>query len=809
MLTNSFRQVAVLFMALGLCCVQPQVHAETIVDLQAGESLTIQRAAPKTAIKIDGHLSDAIWATLPAYDEFLVVEPDTLDRVPHATRVKFFYTDAGLYVGVDMDQPVDSLIGSLSGRDQRQVNRDSIGVTLDTSGEGRYGYWFGVNLGDTLMDGTVLPERQFTSDWDGAWRGASQITDHGWSAELFIPWGTVSMPASGDIRRIGLYMSRKVAYIDERWGWPGLPDTQAKFMSVLQQMQFQGVNPKKQYSIFPFTAVGRDLVEGKNLYKVGADFFWRPSTNMQVSGTVNPDFGNVESDDVVINLDATETFFPEKRLFFLEGQEVFVASPRADTRGNGVGNAGAPYTMVNTRRIGGKPRAPVVGAGLTFPDRELAQPVDLYGAVKLTGQMGSFRYGFLGAFEEDLDLLGQQAGVPVSVAQTGSDYGVARLVYEDSKGGAYRAVGLLTTAVLHDTRDALVQGLDGHYLTADGKLKLDGQVFTSDIDGIDRGYGGFADVEYTIRQGVSQRFGIEYFDDKVDINDLGYLQRNDSFRVRAAHVRTNSGMAWAKNNQFDLRGFAQKNGDGYFTGGGIYLTNRLTFNNLSSVTFISSFTPKAYDDLNSFGNGTYRTEKRRELALRYASASNTSFSFGGGVGLREEALGGNQVKIGGGFTWRPTDRFSADLDISWADRHGWLLHQQDRNFTTFEAEQWTPKLTFEYFLSARQQLRAAMQWVSIRAREDEFYLVPNTPGELLKTPKPAGPSDSFGLSQMSFQVRYRWEIAPLSDLFVVYTRVADKGLALRENSFSDLFEAGWRDPVNDVFVVKVRYRFGS
>ena len=54
-----------------------------------------------------------------------------------------------------------------------------------------------------------------------------------------------------------------------------------------------------------------------------------------------------------------------------------------------------------------------------------------------------------------------------------------------------------------------------------------------------------------------------------------------------------------------------------------------------------------------------------------------------------------------------------------------------------------------------------MQWVYIRAREDEFYLVPNTPGELLKTPKPAGPSDSFGLSQMSFQVRYRWEIAPL------------------------------------------------
>ena len=100
---------------------------------------------------------------------------------------------------------------------------------MDTSGEGRYGFWFGVNLGDSLMDGTVLPERIFTSDWDGPWYGRSQETAHGWTAEMFIPWGVVSMPASGDIRNMGLYASRKVAYKDERWGFPALPPTQPKF----------------------------------------------------------------------------------------------------------------------------------------------------------------------------------------------------------------------------------------------------------------------------------------------------------------------------------------------------------------------------------------------------------------------------------------------------------------------------------------------------------------------------------------------------------------------------------------------------
>ena len=62
---------------------------------------------------------------------------------------------------------------------------------------------------------------------------------------------------------------------------------------------------------------------------------------------------------------------------------------------------------------------------------------------------------------------------------------------------------------------------------------------------------------------------------------------------------------------------------------------------------------------------------------------------------------------------------------------------------------------------------------------------------------------------MTFQLRYRWEIAPLSDLFIVYIRGADKGLGLQDNSFSDIFQAGWEDPTADAFIVKLRYRFGS
>ena len=315
----------------------------------------------QTPFIIDGILDEAIWQEITAIDDFVVVEPDTLKKGTYATNVKIAYSDEGLYVAADLEQPKETLIRRLSGRDiYSGLNRDSINITLDTSGEGLYGFWFGINLGDSLMDGSVLPERRFSNEWDGPWRGASAQNDNGWSAEFFIPWSAISMPAASETRNMGIFLSRKVAHLDERWGWPALPNTTPKFLSALQTIEMQGVAPRQQYNIYPFAAATADQIDDETRYRVGADMFWRPSSNFQLNATVNPDFGNVESDDVVINLSATETFFPEKRLFFVEGQEIFVASPRADTRSSGVGQGGPPTTLVNTRRIGGRPQAPTL-----------------------------------------------------------------------------------------------------------------------------------------------------------------------------------------------------------------------------------------------------------------------------------------------------------------------------------------------------------------------------------------------------------------------------------------------------------------
>lgn len=780
---------------------------DRVVDLGPDDKIVLERHDAN--IKLDGKLNEPIWQQLPAYDEFVVIDPDTLTDTAYSTRVRLFYDDTGLYVGVDMDQPKDTLVARISGRDSRRLTRDGISITLDTSGEGRYGYWFGINLGGSLADGTLLPERQFSSDWDGAWWGESEVTEKGWSAEYHIPWGTVSMPKTTDVRRIGLYMSRKVAFVNERWGWPGLPSTMPRFISAFQTLELTGVNPKQQFSVYPFIAVTDDQIEHDVFYRVGADFFWRPSTNFQLTATVNPDFGVVESDDVVINLTALETFFPEKRLFFLEGQEVFVASPRADTRGGGVGSKGSPTTMVNTKRIGGKPLLPPLAPGVEVSERERNLPVDLIGAAKLTGQYGRFRYGFLGAFEDDVKINADLHGAPIDIEGDGSNYGIARVIYEDAPGGAYRALGFLSTAVLHPDKDAIAYGVDGHYLSEDGKWKIDGQTFMSDIDGIGKGYGGFVDFEYTYRQGLVQRFGIEYLDDSIDINDLGFLQRNDNFRIRAAHIRTSPNLKRARDNQFDVRGFVQRNGDGYFTGGGVLFSNRTTFNKLSQLTLRASFFAESYDDLNSFGNGTFRIEERASASIAWDSDSSKEFSFGFNAGFREEDLGGNTLVGVAYLAWRPNDRFGFNLDVEYQNRDGWLLQQEDANMTTFKTEQWSPSASVEYYINARQQFRVTLDWIGIKAKEDEFFLIPGIPGDLIPIEKPAGLSDDFSFSQISLQARYRWEIAPLSDIFVVYTRLSDGGTPLENSSFSGIFSDSYDAPLQNLLVFKIRYRFGN
>jgi len=751
-------------------------------------------------VKVDGHIDEGVWSRLDTMGSFVVTTPDTLETARYATDMRMFYTERGLYVSFDMEQPADSLIARLAPRDAFDVNRDTVGVTLDTSGDGRYGYWMTMALGNGEMDGTILPERQYGRDWDGAWYGATQVTDRGWSAEIYIPWSQVAMPNTTGKRRIGVYASRRVAHVDERWGWPGLTETRPRFMSAMYPLELEGVNPRQQWSVFPYASATQDLVDDDTRVKAGVDLFWRPSSNFQLTATVNPDFGSVESDNVVVNLTADETFFPEKRLFFLEGSEIFdLAGDQQDGGGNR-----EPLRVVNTRRIGGRPRELDLPDGVEIDERQELRPADIIAATKATGQWGSIRYGLLAAIEDQTDYIASDSEL---YTMDGRDFGVFRLLYEDSKGAAYRGLGWISTLVAHPEADAVVHGTDIHFLSTSGKWNLNGQALYSDRDEADSGTGYLTDLTYTPRQGIRHSLEASWLDDEIDVNDLGYQRRNDAdeYVYRFRWVR--SGLKRIRNFRFTPFIRYGVNGDGYVIDRGGALSGNVTFNNLNTLGGFVGYFPKRYDDRNSFGNGTFSVRSRVFSDINLRTNTSLPVSLFMRLGTRPEAAYGTSIESQLGLTWRPRDNFSMEVDVEHKDRNGWLLHQEDENFTAFNGSQWQPRLSLEYYPTARQQLRLTAQWVGIRAGEDRFYQLPDGTTELIEVPKPPGESDDFSISQLNFQIRYRWQIAPLSDLFVVYTKGDNSKTDLA--SFSDMFDNNWNDPLGDQLVIKLRYRLGS
>ncbi len=757
-------------------------------------------------IEIDGRLDEPIWQAQQTHDNMVLIEPDTLTPGKYRTQTRFFYTAKGLYLGVKNEQPPSTLVARLSSRDAF-VNRDGISLTVDPSGEGLYGYWFGVNLGDTQSDGTVLPERQFSNQWDGAWRGASAILEDGWSAEMFLPWSMMSMPEADQQRLMGFYISRKVAHLNERWAWPALPPTQTAFLSALQPFKLADINPRQQLIFYPFASSTYDNIESETSYKAGFDLFWRPSSNVQLSTTINPDFGAIESDDVVINLTAYETFFPEKRAFFLEGNEIFVTTPRAQVGGPN-GNRQEPTTLVNTRRIGGQPREPVVPEGVEFSDLELSQPTELVGAVKITGQSRSFRYGILAAVEDDTNMDAMLDDADYRYKQTGRDFGVARVLYEDVSDGGRRSIGWISTIVAHEEADAIVHGIDTHLLSANKSWLWDVQLFHSEVDG-QQGVGGFTDIKYNQGRGKEHKFSFDWLDEKVDINDLGYIRRNDFINAQYQFNLTESDIKGLRERQTRVKLTRGYNNSGDLVSGGILLNRSWTFQNNSMLFTDLGYLPEQWDDINSEDNGIFRIEDRLQASVFWESDSAKSVSYGLGAGARQESLGDWTYDASTFISWRPSDRFAVELSVDYQDRDGWLIYLVDREFATFSATDWQPRLTMDFFLTSRQQLRITSQWAGIKAREQAYYQVPLNKGPLQEISRDEGdnPAD-FSISRLTFQFRYRWEIAPLSDLFVVYTRGSSVD-SMPEESFRQLLKNAWTDSIIDVFTVKLRYRLGG
>ena len=755
-------------------------------------------------ISLDGFLDEAVWQDLPVIDGMKVIDPDTLEDAPYETHIRFFYTERGLYIGAKNFQPAETLIARMTSRDVR-LARDGFVVGLDPSGTGLYGYFLRMNLGNSMTDGTILPERQFNMQWNGSWDARTQELEDGWSVEYFIPWSMMSLPQADAVRTMGLYFERQIGHMSgNAWSNPPLPQTVNEYLSAFEKYQFSDIEPRRQLTYFPFIGSVYDNIKGENKTKIGTDIFWRPSTNTQLSATLNPDFGNVAADDVVVNLTAFEVFFPEQRQFFLEGQDIFLTHPR----NTNPGGPGGPISMLNTRRIGG-------AAVYDFPDdstfvpTDISQPTELLGAAKFTGQSGNLRYGTLIASEDDSQIRGTLSdGTPVSAQADGRDFLIGRVLYEDTSAGGRRSIGWMGTTISHSTVDATVNGIDGHYFSADNKLVVDAQLFHSDVSGV-TGAGGMADFRFRPERGKQHTVRATYFDETLDINELGFLTRNDQMNLDYNYNLVQSDDPNLRNKTTSVIFTNQWNLEGRPVRLGLFLNRDYNFLNNDTFGFSLRYFPERADDRLGRGTGDFKVPGRPGVNFNYETDTSKPISLNAGIEFGQEDLGPKRINTNGGVSWRPNDRFSANLDLRYTDSEAILVHRGNGAYTSFEGHQWSPNFELNYFISAWQQLRMTVQWNSLKAFEDRFWQVnPNSFDFLQPVANPDATADDFVISRLTFQARYRWEIAPLSDLFLVYTR----GSNLPANDFDtfpNLLQQSFEDAIVDVFALRLRYRFGS
>lgn len=419
---------------------------------------------------IDGRLDEPVWQEAPPITQFVQREPVEGRAASESTEVRFLYTDRALYVGFrGFDREPNRIVGRLVRRDQRIIS-DYFNLFIDSYYDRRSAFEFSLNPSGARRDVFIYDDGGGRDEsWDPVYDWATRVDSLGWVAELRIPFSQLRYPPK-DSLVFGLRVRRSIVRKREEASWPFFPRDQVGEVSHFGRLVgLTGLPRPRRMEALPYSAAkatfepvqdGNPFATGfRRTVRGGADLKLGVTSALTLDLTANPDFGQVEADPAVVNLTAFETFFPEKRPFFVEGGNLFrfgLGAPGVarggEFGGGGFGGGGdfggGGESLVYTRRIGRSPQLrPSVRGGFVQPVEQAA----ILGAAKLTGQLpGGWALGLLQAVtarEEAavVDSLGVRSAMPVEPL---SSYSVFRL-QRNARGGRL-AYGLIATSVLRD-----------------------------------------------------------------------------------------------------------------------------------------------------------------------------------------------------------------------------------------------------------------------------------------------------------------------------------------------------------------------
>jgi len=447
-----------------LAQIKPSTEQKTVQALRAEESITI-----------DGVLDEQAWQG-KGYSDFIQSDPTDGALPTEKTEVWVAFDDKNLYVAARLyDSEPDKIVRRLGRRDDL-VDSDWFIFAVDPYYDRRTGYQFGVNPAGSVVDWTLFNDAWDDTTWDGVWETRTTIDDQGWSVEIRIPYNQLRFPKKNEYVW-GVNFRRLIRRNNEKMGFVWIPKEESVYVSRFAKLEgIQDVRPGRHIEFLPYSVgqaqfspkvQGNPFAQGEE-YKVNAGFDLKLGlkSNLTLDATINPDFGQVEVDPAVINLSAFETFYEEKRPFFIEGASIFDEFGR----GGATSNANISWSQPSffySRRIGRTPGGFVTQDGyVNFPGRST-----ILGALKLSGKVGKgWSIGALSSLTAreyaEIDHFGERFKQEV---EPFSFYGVVRSLKEFHQGK--QGVGFMATSVVRDlgddilnlimNRQAFSLGLDG------------------------------------------------------------------------------------------------------------------------------------------------------------------------------------------------------------------------------------------------------------------------------------------------------------------------------------------------------------
>lgn len=362
--------------------------------------LAIERANP---IQVDGKLDEADWSVAQSATGFVQREPNPGMPATQQTEVRVLVDESAIYIGARLfDSSPDSIAAQLGRRDDNNIYSDYFHVAIDSYADRRTAFRFSVTPTGVQTDAFHYADNNDDSNWDSVWESATVVDSVGWTAELRIPLSQLRFGRSRESgRRWGIQFAREIARRGEESYWSPTPPSQSGIVSRFGDLTGLGVvRPPARLELLPYASTqvtrlpsdrGNPLIDATEAeMRVGADLRYGLPGGFTLTGTINPDFGQVEADAAVVNLTAFETFFDERRPFFLEGGDIFRFGSVVTLRDN---DEPQPFY---SRRIGRNPRLSVDDDDALYTDEP--SQTNILGAVKISGKSANgWSLGLLGA----------------------------------------------------------------------------------------------------------------------------------------------------------------------------------------------------------------------------------------------------------------------------------------------------------------------------------------------------------------------------------------------------------------------------